>query len=64
MSKKAWFVDYATDTWDHCYIVIHCDERSDVRKVLKKHLGTDSFKINRTTSYDVGYTGWSDEYES
>lgn len=49
--NDAWFVDYATDSWEHCFIVIH-GKRSEVRKILKKHLGTDNFKINKMI-------GWS-----
>ena len=52
---KAWYVDYATSTWDHCYIVIHCEDRSDVRKILKKHLNGADFKINRITEWSVDH---------
>lgn len=44
---NAWFVDYATDEWEHCYIVIHCPTKADVKPILKKHLGGEKFKINK-----------------
>ena len=50
---KAWFVDYATDDWEHCYIVIHCATKADAKAMLKKHLGNASFKINRITEWSV-----------
>lgn len=53
---KAWYVDYATDDWDHCYIVIHCESKADVKHILKKHMGSKAFKINRISE-------WSGEYE-
>lgn len=48
MSRR-WIVDYKTPTWEHSLIEIHCDDKSEIRKILKKHLGSDNFKINRIT---------------
>ena len=50
---KAWHVDYKTDDWDHCYIVIHCPTKADVRPILKRHLQGKPHKINRITEWSV-----------
>lgn len=55
ISDKAWFVDYAHSEWNHCYIVIHCEKRSDVKNILKRHLGNfgiRDFTINRVAEWD------------
>ncbi|MCR5566013.1 MAG: hypothetical protein K6F61_04115 [Clostridiales bacterium] len=55
ISNKAWFVDYASREWDHCYIVIRCDDRKEVKNILKRHLanfGVHDFKINRLAEYE------------
>ena len=55
--NKAWHVDYATDDWDHCYIVIHCPTKEDVKPILKKHLQGKHYKINRITEWSVENEG-------
>lgn len=56
MNDDVWFVDYATDSWEHHQIVIH-GKRSEVRKILKKHLDGADFKINKMI-------GWNSEVEN
>lgn len=42
---KKFYVVYSHGIFDHSEIVIWCDERKDVRKILKKHLGHDDFIV-------------------
>lgn len=53
MNDKAWYIDYATDDWEHCYIVIHCSTKAEAKSILKKHLGGKGFKVNRITEWSV-----------
>lgn len=46
---RRWIVDYKTQTCDHMFIEIHCADKSEVRAILKKHLGRAEFKINKIT---------------
>lgn len=53
--NKAWFVDYGTREWNHCYIVIHCNDRKDIKNILKRHLGNfgvHDFTINRVAEWE------------
>lgn len=50
---KAWYIDYKTDDWDHCYIVIHSATKDEAKKILKRHLGGKPHKINRITEWSV-----------
>lgn len=55
MDNKAWLVDFDTAEWAHCYVVIWCDNRSDVRKILKHHMstcGSTLAKINSIQPYE------------
>ena len=56
-SNTRWLVDYNTESWEkmgikHAGIVIHCENRADVRDILKRHLHGEKFKINRIMDID------------
>ncbi len=51
--KKSWLVEYSTDQWPTHQIVIYCNDRSEVRGILKKHLGKTPFRITRITERSV-----------
>ena len=48
-----WLVDYDTPEWKHHKIIIWCKTRSEVRGILKNHLGNNKFSINRITKEGV-----------
>ena len=52
---NAWCVEYAIEDWDHCYLVIHCPTKDDVKPILKKHMQGRYFKIKRITEWSVDY---------
>lgn len=50
---KGWLVVYSTPMHDSHTIVVRCEKRSDVRAIVKKHLGSADFTINRITERSV-----------
>ena len=46
---KKFIVSYNTENFRNLQIVIWTDDRTNVRGILKKHLGNKSFTINRIT---------------
>ena len=50
---KAYLVEYTPESGYKQQIVIHCNSRSDVRGILKKHLDNKPFTINRITERSV-----------
>ena len=53
--EQAWYVEYATEGWDHCYIVIHCPTKDGVKPILKKHLQSNNFRIKRITEWGLDH---------
>ena len=51
--KNAWHVVYSTPEHDKSEIVIWSDNKSEVKQILKKHLGNKKFTINRITERHV-----------
>lgn len=60
MDNNAWFIDYKCGDWDHSYIVIHAPDKTEARKMLKRHVGmfctpqeVASLRVNRITPWNV-----------
>ena len=56
MDNKAWFIDYKHDDWEHCYIVIHAPDKTEAKKILKRHVSmfsnVSTLSINRITPWN------------
>lgn len=50
-------VDYATETWDHCYLIVNVKDKSEVKAVLKRHMNGQPFKINRISEWKLDNHG-------
>ena len=48
-----YLVQYSTPDFRKLLIVIWAKDQADARKMLKRHLGSTLFKINRITEEDV-----------